>query len=488
MKNMLRTLQKGVFIVELITFIAFLTTHAYLGSFSRLMADDYCSAVEATSRGLVGGTIYWYTNWSGRYSADVIDTIMGLLGPRFIPFVTSLVLVTWLIGLSGAIYLLAAATQDRIHFLKALLPATIILSVTLIITPDLAQSLYWGQGMRSVVPPLIWATAITAYAAYDYDHVPKNRYGRFVIAGFLTFIAGGFGETYVTLQTSSLAAAVVISAIMIPPSARKKILPLALASLVGSLLSMAAIILAPGNIYRQAEFPPHPDLINLIRISIESSISYLQYMTSFPENVMSLLGITGVFVLFGSGIFFGKPGTISRQFMTQILLGFPLLTLLLILACFAPAAYAISAAPPGRTDIVPTYMLVCGLALWGYFLGGFAQTSRWFSKNNIRILSRAMIGIVLILFTFNTMWLTYRAMQRQPEYSSFATIWDKVDKSIRQAKQKGCTSIVVRPNQNYFGLSYFLDNPNFWVNECASRYYGLTVVTGPSWREDVSCP
>ena len=40
----------------------------YLGSFSRFLADDYCTNATLVGRGFLGSQAYWYLSWSGRYS------------------------------------------------------------------------------------------------------------------------------------------------------------------------------------------------------------------------------------------------------------------------------------------------------------------------------------------------------------------------------------------------------------------------------------
>lgn len=76
-----------------------LLAHAYIGSFSRLMADDYCSAVEARARGVFGATHYWYMTWSGRFIAHFLDGIAGVLGPRATPYYPAVGLLLWIAAL-----------------------------------------------------------------------------------------------------------------------------------------------------------------------------------------------------------------------------------------------------------------------------------------------------------------------------------------------------------------------------------------------------
>ena len=80
-----------------------LATHIHLGSYSRLVADDFCSAAVANSQGIVRGSLYWYMNWTGRYAANLLDTMLASIGPRAIPYQTGSVVIIWFATLAFAV-------------------------------------------------------------------------------------------------------------------------------------------------------------------------------------------------------------------------------------------------------------------------------------------------------------------------------------------------------------------------------------------------
>ena len=67
--------------------------HGYLGYFSRYIADDFCSAYQAGRLGILRAAWFWYLTWSGRFSASILDSIVGLLGPRAVPFLVPITIV-----------------------------------------------------------------------------------------------------------------------------------------------------------------------------------------------------------------------------------------------------------------------------------------------------------------------------------------------------------------------------------------------------------
>jgi len=60
----------------------------------------------------------------------------------------------------------------------------------------------------------------------------------------------------------------------------------------------------------------------------------------------------------------------------QVFLWLPPITLILLEASFAPASYGLSTPPPDRTDIIPTFILVAGLAVWELWQDSSARLRR----------------------------------------------------------------------------------------------------------------
>jgi len=148
---------EGLIIIAAIPIIL----HMYSGSFSRFMGDDYCSAFIAKRLGVLRGGWYWYITWSGRYSANFLDGVFGVLGPKVTPLVTLLVLAIWLSTLTITIYFFLPYNQKR--NLSAIGLSVSMLFITLNFSPNIYQSLYWGQGMRALVPSLILSTILFGY-------------------------------------------------------------------------------------------------------------------------------------------------------------------------------------------------------------------------------------------------------------------------------------------------------------------------------------
>ena len=248
-------------------FCAPLLIHIYLGSYSRFIADDFCSSAMAHSQGILRGTLFWYLNWNGRFSANFLDSLFGYLGPAATPYATGLVVTLWFFALASAVSQLLPSVEERL--LKSCIIAAMVLFATLHVLPLVGQSLYWGQGMRSIVPPLIFGTASLALIANHGNSPAKTSSQWIITAALVTFIAVGFAETYFAVQTAALVFAFVIPVIFkryAPPNKRNYFL-LLIAGLVGSLAGGLVMFVAPGNKFRQNAFPTPPAIPELLSVS-----------------------------------------------------------------------------------------------------------------------------------------------------------------------------------------------------------------------------
>ena len=461
-------------IVGTAVFFVFLAANAFLGSYSRFIADDYCSSVIGNSHGIIGGMFYLYMTWTGRFSANFLDSMMGPMGVRATPFIPAVVLIIWLVLLVYVLYSIMLSNENRLGL--ALLSASVFLSTTLIVTPDVVQSLYWEQGMHSVIPPLIIATAFAGLFIFCVRQEPKKPFFYMGTAFFLAFLGGGFSDTFSAVQVMVWAIALIPVLVLTGSLHKRTLLFLVGSGLVGSLLSMLILIAAPGNKFRQAGSPPPPGLLKIVEMTTVSMERYLGGIAVSPVKLLSLAGMVAFFILLGSGKLMGaKLREVSRRMGLQVFLWLPPITLILLEASFAPASYGLSTPPPDRTDIIPTFILVAGLAVWGTMAGQLSQTEAAKSGSRAGYTLRGVILGVCVLFTLSTVRMTYVELMRQPEFNSYATSWDKVDQSIRQAKKEGKNSIFTISLANPAGLQQLSENPNWWVNSCVSQYYGMTV-------------
>src|SRR5215216_3156302 len=96
--------------IKLLTFILLvfptlvLLLHSYLGSYTRLIADDFCSFHFSRRLGMLRYVWNQYLTWGGRYSAFAVDSLIhniGVIGLHYFPIT---LLVTWVCTASFTVY------------------------------------------------------------------------------------------------------------------------------------------------------------------------------------------------------------------------------------------------------------------------------------------------------------------------------------------------------------------------------------------------
>jgi hypothetical protein len=434
--------------------------HGYLGYFSRYIADDFCSALQAQRLGILRATWFWYLNWSGRYSASTLDAIVGLLGPKAVPFVVPLTIVIWLAALTALV--LVTFDQLKNGFLVSLALATTSLFTLFLLAPDIRQSLYWGQGMRSVVPPLIMGTLqVLLWNTIRAGEWTRHQFLFWgILSFFLALTAGGFSETYAVFQVAALIVSLLI--VLVVQKFKFSYEALFLVSgLLGAIAAVIIIVLAPGSSERQSFFPAPPGIVGLLAISLQSFFVYWINLANSPDKILAIFSLFSLAALAGSQL--------EHAMKARLLIVIFGLMIGLTLTCFPPAAYAMSGPPPDRTLIVPTYFFVIGLLAFGIVSGNLLRQKHNFIV--VRWLPGLMILALMLSVSINSLNL-YRSRSEFIEYAKF---WDETDAKIRAAKQNGEKQVLVPVVPNWASLDSPNDNPKFWLNLCMSLYYDVQI-------------
>jgi hypothetical protein len=459
-----------------------------MGLYSRFVADDYGSAAGATSKGLIKATLDSYFQWSGRFSASFFDGVFGLLGNKFLPYVTGTSIIIWMFALIANIKLFFRQYSKNIRYTYSFLFSALLLITTFELSPSLGQSLYWGQGMRSLVFPLIVGTFLSAVLIYSLYSHQKITWTNLTIVGLLSFVAGGFGETYVAIQTLVLFFVLFLILGEDPGIKKKDALILVITGLTFSIIAMAITIIAPGNKFRQEFYPPSPDLFNLLRISFLAFLDFLNYLVS------SLYRWSITLVLLISSLLLGttlnsqgveeKNSTRNNKISNFLVGSFPkiylsviAISLIIIFGCFLPSAYGMSSHPSGRTLIIPLYVFSITISLIGFLTGRRYRNEirNFIQSHSLGKLAQYFALVLLMLFSIYSYTTSERILADQPKYRHFAEVFDVAEMRIHDAKSEGATSVPIRLVHNLFELDDF-GNGDDWVHNSVNQYYGLNII------------
>lgn len=457
-------------------FCAPLAMHIYLGSFGRYMADDFCFSATTQSYGILRGAWWWYLNWTGRYSSNLLDSFFGYLGPHVIPYLTGMVVTTWFIVLSWTLAQLLPAHVERggSRIVLPCLFAAMILFAVLDVLPLIGQSLYWAEAMRSVVPPLILGTGFIGLVARG--TTDKNKLGArsAIMAILLTFVAAGFQETYFAVQTSAILIAVLVGAIV---PARKQSLPLLIAGLAASLAGGLIDFLAPGNGVRQSAFPPPPAPPELLTISLRGLRDFFAVVVFSSPRIFTW---TGIFICaFVAGLVVSHntqttPTSLRRRIW--VLLVLPIITFVLLIACWVPMAYATSLLLHFRTYIIPVYVLVVLSACWAY-IAGITCARASFSSAKLAPVATVLAAVVFLGFGLLALEHSRRMFSLRGTFANYARAWDERDRIVQTAKAHGAAYAIVRPLHNSATIDEIELDPRItWLTKCVDGHYGIAVV------------
>lgn len=452
-----------------------LVTHIYLGSYSVLVADDICSAAVAQSLGIVRGALYWYMNWTGRYAANLLDTLLAYIGPRVNPYETGVVVIIWFVTLAYTVYQLIRADERGVRILLSCVTAAVVMFVFFDAIPSIGQSLYWAQA-RSGVPSLILGTAYVALIARR--TAASMRW--LLAAGLLTFIAAGFAETYSALQTAALALALVIWLISnyLGASRKKDDLFLLVAGFVGSFAGTLIVVLAPGNKFRRFPFPPPPAVPDLFRIVMRGLREFFDLVVFSPERAPVWVGLILCGFVFGLGIFQRDEAPVrERRQLVAALLWLPLVTLVLVIVCWIPMAWGTSLTLANRTFIIPVYIMVCLVMCWAYLAGRLCSRSYQLFSPPQSVLKTALPIVMPIVFGMFAVNTSRQMLRLRPTLIAYALEWSNREQLIERAKSQGQHYAVVPRLQHWTGLDEIeLDPKITWLTKCFQDYYGISVV------------
>lgn len=451
--------------------VSVIFAYIYLGTFNRMLADDYCVVYYGERLGLFRSIWYWYITWHGGYSASALDWFLSFLGKDLLPWTTFLYLGTLTVTTSGVVYLAAfEAPVPKSIFEVSLLLGMLQTFVLLVAAPAVPQSLIWWTGARGYFAPLIGlALYFLIFFLFSIRKlVPWQRIFCYIISFVLAFLNGGFAEVYTPVQF------ILFWGLIVSGWSSNKLLKRDLYFLcvgaVGSSLALVVMIAAPGNVLRQEFFPEVPDIFTILTISFQSFFEFLKSVL-FAQPIAP--------VAWGAMLLSGWLGLIYkdsiRKSLSKPLGAFAVLVVGNVLAfgSFIPSVYGTAEAPHPRTLIVSMFFFFCGVIGFGLLIGGWLGKLRRQRKDILNML----IAFAFSLITYSSVSELSILLSAHDVYVEFAEKWDAVDMEIKDAIKAGGTQVTIPLMVNWANLEHPTDNPRYWPNRCYSRYYGIQIIS-----------
>jgi hypothetical protein len=481
-RNIPRILLDLVLVIGTVTVGVALLAYAYLGTFSRYYADDYCMSGLVLANGFPKALSILYQTWSNRYAGMILISLSEFLGRSAIRFWAVALLALWVPTLAWT--LLQAGRMARLVLSKwmALVLAVITVFFTVMESPQLYQTLFWRIGLVTYSLPLVFLTLLVGLILNGMIKASDRQRARLglvlgLIGSFaIALFAGGFSETYVALQTGLLGLTLLLILLGAKGKTRRNGLLWLGVSLAGSLIAMLIVISAPGNAVRQANMPSSPGVLELLYSSASNAFIFIYISLrdySFQTVLLFLLSMLLAYEFVTSNaVSLGvRP---SRLVLT--LLAAPVIGYLLITAICAPSVYAESSYPEQRALMEARFLMVLLVSVEGLIIGiGLGQLHK-LSNEIPPFYLRAFVVLVSIAILLYPLYDARKVYAQVPEYRARAAAWDGRDTKIRSDKAQGLENIVVQEFDAVSGIQEMNSDTSFWVNGCAAQFYGVRTI------------
>ena len=275
---------------------------AYLGQFSRMMSDDYCTIAVGQELGAWDGMLYWYNSWTGSYARLFLMGALAQLDtllPRMTP---TLIIVLWLVGLywlisQGLAYLRIGKSRGA---LAVTISAFIIAAaVNAFYSP---QSFYWYSASITYILPLALLTIYMALAVWTAQRLRKNLLSLLglIAGGTLCFLSAGIVEVFVTFQLTFLAVCLLMSLAFSRPPVRRSFVLVFAVGWLATLGSLVVQLNSPGVANRMAFSEklgrqPIRSIPALLSETLDRTFGYIGHAEAFVG--FALLLCLGLFVM-----------------------------------------------------------------------------------------------------------------------------------------------------------------------------------------------
>jgi hypothetical protein len=473
----------SLYALLVIALLCALLAFAYVGHFTRYMADDYCLAAELHELGFARTQMRLYTGWTGRYSYSFLISLAEMIGTATVPVGPLLGVACWLAAAIWSLYQIAFIARWSRRLLFSCVIGELIVFAMLNGADNIVQSFYWQGGLVNYVAPLILLTVYVGIVSYAIRKQVQGGAALWlaVLCAGVTFFAGGFTEAYGFLQAGALLLALLACYKFASDSFRRLATPLIVAGLVGAVIAICIVVFAPGNKFRVSHFAPRPNLIKVTMLSLYYAAGFIVYKIYLSPLTTLLLVLLPARL--GWDVHKAGSSQLKGRKTGGLLFLIPVVGFFLIFICFATGVYGTSGALPERARFIPQFVFVCIAVCWGYLVG--AALIKWLSLRE-RKLSRLRIpgSIAVTVFMFMAPLLaTWRIMKLVPRAEASASIWDQTDRDIRAARAQGSMNLTVPAvddvetrlgaRRTELQLEHDVEN---WKNKCVARYYQIASI------------
>ena len=523
----------ALIILGCLAFAVALSSYIAIGATARYMQDDYCYSITLAGKGFWQGQIDSYLHETP-YDAERFSLTLGMALSEaagrwtvtVLPGFMVLLLVGGLYGILRRVEPVGGPVLSRI---QALVVAEALTLFSIAMAPNWVQVVYWRAGMFTYFAPLVCGTYLVLILL-DAGQRRKWRGFRLACVFILALLAGGFSESATAVLVSALTIALGLVSLG-GKKYRPWLFPLGMA-LTGGIMAMVVLLISPGNVLRLATSYAEPSGLRTTVVGTLYNAVYFYIYTAYRQTLpyTFVFIFFGLFALLVDS----RQREIRPTSSRSLVLGIAVWlggTFILTAAVMAPGQYLESSYPAARVLIIPRFVSVVAGAYLSSLVGRLI--GNWFKNpSNLRII---LIALCVVLVLFFGLWLaasqnhftppafpdlraylrvhwpiaaafvlvglilgallTWRSRNQivltvlfgicllqpllvatrvysaLPAFQDRAAMWDQREVQILQARANGEQEITVRALDSLAGIAELSDNPGYWVNNCAARYY-----------------
>ena len=269
-----------------------LTVFAYLGTFARLIYDDYCILGTGLALGPLENMLHWRASWNGSYSYYFLHGLIAPVGTIAVQIFPTVIIILWLIGLFLLAYrALSWAGVEKHRIIIAVMFAGALVSATL-------NAIFWEQVIfwyAASVPYTLPLAILTIYAGLMWEFASRYKAKTppllLITAGaLLCFFNAGLALFQMAIQLGLFTLATPVAFAVVPKRSRVPTTVVLVSGWLATVASLVAQLTAPGVALRTnsiAEKWGVPD--RSITSLLSRTVNELLFAAREPESLAGII-------------------------------------------------------------------------------------------------------------------------------------------------------------------------------------------------------
>jgi hypothetical protein len=477
-------------LVAISGFLIGLSAYGYMGSFMRIIGDDYCYGGVLSEHGFWKAQTKAYFNrmpfHGNRFMLTFVSTFISLFPPVINGIMPTL---TILIFVGSGFTLLSGISKKwclNLSFMGRILISLALAFFTFWLAPTVKQSLYFRSAMLPSTMPILLSLFLVAFLIRK----PIRGWTEVFLAFVFALLNAGFSENGAAIQ-GILVFLVFIGAIW--AKLRKALendmlLFKSVSAILGTVAGIIILWISPSISRVRGEM----DLMvfQAVRLSLRHTFDF--YLGTFRTVYLGVAAI----IIFGFLVFFlflvnqsfaDRIRKSSFQTFMIVFLAAHISTLAIIFALMIPSAFTRNVYPDPRHMIAGMLAMVLVLLISGFCLAGmvYLLIHKIDLFNRLRLILVASVLTVIFSFLYPIRYVPQITAQASL-FRYWAAHWDQRHEVIVEAVEDGKQAVHVMTLDHIVeDVGELCPQPEkCWYNACAAQFYGIQIFADqPGWEE-----